>query len=44
MVEAIRGNDPDEKVIVTEAVVVYVNIGEDRRPENIQRKSNAYSE
>jgi acyl-CoA thioesterase YciA len=42
--EAIRGNNPDEKVVVTEAVVVYVNVGEDRRPEKIRRKSNAYSE
>ena len=42
--EAIRGNDPDEKVIVTEAVVVYVNVGKDRKPEKIKRKSNAYSE
>ena len=42
--EAIRGTDPDEKVIVTEAHVVYVNVGEDRKPAPIKRKANAYSE
>ena len=31
-VEAIRGSDPNVKVIVTEAVVVYVNVGQDRKP------------
>ncbi|MGZ8795698.1 MAG: acyl-CoA thioesterase [Thermoanaerobaculia bacterium] len=44
VVEAIRGGDPDEKVVVTEAVVVYVNVGEDRKPAVIQRQANAYSE
>ncbi|HEU4522692.1 MAG TPA: hotdog domain-containing protein [Thermoanaerobaculia bacterium] len=44
VVEAIRGVDPDKKVLVTEAQVVYVNIGEDRRPTPIQRRTaNAYS-
>ena len=42
--EAIRGNNPDEKVIVTEATVVYVNVGKDRKPEAIKPKANAYSE
>ena len=42
--EAIRGNDPDKRVIVTEAHVVYVNLGEDRKPAPITRKLNAYSE
>ncbi|HWW59890.1 MAG TPA: hotdog domain-containing protein [Thermoanaerobaculia bacterium] len=31
-VEAIRGNDPSQKVMVTEAQVVYVNVGADRKP------------
>jgi len=44
VVEAIRGNDPNQKVIVTEASVVYVNVGEDRKPKPIQRHANAYSE
>lgn len=42
VVEAIRAGDPSQRVVVTEAHVVYVNIGEDRRPAPIQRKSNAY--
>lgn len=42
--EAIRGTNPDQKVIVTEATVVYVNVGEDRKPAPIKRKANAYSE
>ena len=33
VVEAIHGNDPNAKVLVTEAQVVYVNMGEDRKPE-----------
>ncbi len=40
-VEAIRGGDPNKRVLVTEAQVVYVNIGEDRRPKTIERKMNA---
>jgi acyl-CoA thioesterase YciA len=36
-VEAIRGNEPGKKVLVTEAQVVYVNLGEDRRPAPIKR-------
>jgi acyl-CoA thioesterase YciA len=44
VVEAIRGSDPDKRVIVTEAHVVYVNVDEDRKPKPIERKANAYSE
>jgi acyl-CoA thioesterase YciA len=32
VVEAIRGSDPNAKVLVTEAQVVYVNVGTDRKP------------
>ena len=32
VVEAIRGGDPASKVLVTEAQVVYVNVGTDRKP------------
>jgi acyl-CoA thioesterase YciA len=32
VVEAIRAGDPSNRVVVTEAHVVYVNIGDDRRP------------
>jgi acyl-CoA thioesterase YciA len=35
VVEAIRGGDPGRRVLVTEAQVVYVNIGDDRRPKTI---------
>jgi acyl-CoA thioesterase YciA len=42
-VEAIRGGDPEKKVVVTEAHVVYVNIGDDRKPRPIERHANAYS-
>ncbi len=37
VVEAIRGGDPQNKVLVTEAQVVYVNVGEDRRPKPIRK-------
>jgi acyl-CoA thioesterase YciA len=37
VVEAIRGNEPGKKVLVTEAQVVYVNLGEDRRPAPIKK-------
>ena len=44
VVEAIRGVDPDKKVLVTEAQVVYVNIGDDRRPKPIEQlPANAYT-
>ena len=36
-VEANRYNNPQQKVLVTEAQVVYVNLGEDRKPEPIRR-------
>ena len=42
VVEAIRGGDPGQKVLVTEAQVVYVNIGEDRKPSPIRPVVNAY--
>jgi len=41
--EAIRGTDPQKKVLVTEAQVVYVNVGEDRKPAPIERIANALS-
>ena len=41
--EAIRGTDPQKKVLVTEAQVVYVNVGEDRKPKPIERIANALS-
>jgi acyl-CoA thioesterase YciA len=41
--EAIRGTDPQKKVLVTEAQVVYVNVGEDRKPMPIERMANALS-
>jgi len=44
VVEAIRLGDPGQKVLVTEAQVVYVNMGEDRKPAAIRPVANAYSE
>jgi acyl-CoA thioesterase YciA len=41
--EAIRGTDPQKKVLVTEAQVVYVNVGEDKKPAPIERIANALS-
>lgn len=41
-VEAIRAGDPSQRVTVTEAQVVYVQIGDDRKPKQIVRKENAY--
>lgn len=45
VVEAIRAGDPSQRVTVTEAQVVYVNLGEDRRPKAIERRAttNAYA-
>jgi acyl-CoA thioesterase YciA len=44
VVEAIRHTDPNTKVVVTEAQVVYVNMGEDRKPRPIRgREPNAYN-
>ncbi|HVE71389.1 MAG TPA: hotdog domain-containing protein [Thermoanaerobaculia bacterium] len=37
LVESIRVEDPTKRVTVTEAQVVYVNLGEDRRPHPIVR-------
>ncbi|HEX8171071.1 MAG TPA: hotdog domain-containing protein [Thermoanaerobaculia bacterium] len=42
VVESIRFNDPSRRVTVTEAQVVYVNMGEDRKPAPIRRNANAY--
>ena len=42
VVEAIRGGDPNEKVVVTDAQVVYVNMGENRKPAPIRPVANAY--
>jgi len=39
--EAIRGTDLQHKVMVTEAQVVYVNVGEDRKPKPVERRANA---
>jgi acyl-CoA thioesterase YciA len=44
VVEAIRAGDPSRRVVVTEAHVVYVNIGADRKPAPIQREANAYDD
>jgi acyl-CoA thioesterase YciA len=41
VVEANRYNDPNEKVLVTEAQVVYVNLGQDRRPTPIARSASS---
>ena len=44
VVEAIRAGDPSQRVKVTEAQVVYVNLGEDRKPAAIKPVANAYAE
>jgi len=44
MCEVIRGTDPQKKVMVTEAQVVYVNVGDDGKPTPITRKANAFTE
>lgn len=44
VVEAIRHGDPLRKVLVTEAQVVYVNVGTDRKPAPIMRKATALTE
>ena len=43
VVEAIRGSEPSQSVVVTEANVVYVNVGKDRKPEPIEGSANAYN-
>jgi acyl-CoA thioesterase YciA len=40
VVDVIRGTDPNRKMLVTEAQVVYVNIGEDRKPKRIERAAS----
>jgi len=40
-VESNRYNDPNQKVLVTEAQVVYVNLGEDRKPTAIVRHASS---
>lgn len=39
VVEAIRAGDPTERVTVTEAQVVYVNLGPDRKKAPIQQRN-----
>src|SRR5688572_8700867 len=43
VVEAIRAADPSQRVRVTEAQVVYVNLGEDRKPAVIAPRASAYA-
>ena len=38
VVQSIRAGDPSHRVTVTEAQVVYVQIGDDRKPKAIERK------
>ena len=40
-VQANRYNNPQHKVLVTEAQVVYVNLGEDRKPTAIVRRASS---
>jgi acyl-CoA thioesterase YciA len=42
VVEAIRAGDPSRRVTVTEAQVVYVQIGDDRQPKVIHRRATSY--
>ena len=37
VVDVFRGNDSAQRLLVTEAQVVYVNVGEDRKPTPIRR-------
>jgi acyl-CoA thioesterase YciA len=39
VVESIRATDSTQRVTVTEATVVYVNLGEDRKPTPIRRSN-----
>ena len=41
VVEATRYNNPLQKVLVTEAQVVYVNLGQDRKPTPIVRNASS---
>ena len=44
VVEAIRAGDPKHRVTVTEAHVVYVNLGKDGKKTPIHQETNAYAE
>lgn len=45
VVESIRNDDPTRRVKVTEAQVVYVNLGKDRKPKPIERQTaNSYNQ
>ena len=44
VVEAIRAGDPSRRVTVTEAQVVYVNLGPDRKKAPIESVVNAYGD
>jgi len=41
VVEATRYNNPLDRVLVTEAQVVYVNLGQDRKPTPIVRRASS---
>lgn len=41
--EAIRGSNPQQKVLVTDAQVVYVNVDDDGKPTPLLQKANALS-
>jgi acyl-CoA thioesterase YciA len=41
--EVIRGTEPQKKMMVTEAQVVYVNVDDDGKPLPITRRANAFS-
>jgi len=36
VVDVIRGGNPNRRLVVTEAQIVYVNVGEDRKPKPIR--------
>jgi len=42
VVDAIRNGDPSSRVVVTEAHVVYVNVGPDRKPRPIRPGENGF--
>jgi acyl-CoA thioesterase YciA len=42
VVEAIRVGDPTSRTLVTEAQVVYVNVGNDRKPAPIERATTHF--
>lgn len=43
VVDAIRASDPGVRVVVTEAQVVYVNVGPDHKPLPIEARRNKFS-